>query len=199
MALTRKLLAALGIEADKVDQIIEAHAETVEGLKSERDGYKAKAEQADALAKQVEELTASATPADKVADLEGKLAEAQKAYADLTAKVQGEKDAAAKDAAYRSDVLKAANIDPRRFDSVMRVTPLDGIELEGGHVKGADELAKKAAQEWADFVAVPGAVGANVSAPQASGNAIDFEALKGMSVQDIQSNLEAAIAAAKGA
>ena len=35
MALTRKFLAAFGIEADKVDQIIEAHVETVDGLKKE--------------------------------------------------------------------------------------------------------------------------------------------------------------------
>ncbi len=35
MALTRKFLAALGIEDDKVDEIIQAHTETVNGLKDE--------------------------------------------------------------------------------------------------------------------------------------------------------------------
>ena len=44
MALTRKFLAALGIEAEKVDEIITAHAETVDALKAERDEYKANAE-----------------------------------------------------------------------------------------------------------------------------------------------------------
>ena len=34
MALTRKMLKAMGIEDDKIDQIIEAHTETVDGLKS---------------------------------------------------------------------------------------------------------------------------------------------------------------------
>ena len=43
MALTRKLLSALGIEADKIEQIIDAHTETVEALKKERDEFKAKA------------------------------------------------------------------------------------------------------------------------------------------------------------
>lgn len=34
MALTRKFLKALEIEGDKADQIIEAHTETVDGLKA---------------------------------------------------------------------------------------------------------------------------------------------------------------------
>ena len=33
MALTRKMLGAMGIEDDKADQIIEAHAETVDALR----------------------------------------------------------------------------------------------------------------------------------------------------------------------
>ena len=37
MALTRKSLAALGIEADKVEEIINAHVETVNGLKDEKE------------------------------------------------------------------------------------------------------------------------------------------------------------------
>ena len=32
MTLTRKMLKAMGIEEEKIDQIIEAHAETVDGL-----------------------------------------------------------------------------------------------------------------------------------------------------------------------
>ena len=34
MALTRKFLAALGIEADKIDEIINAHSETVDARRS---------------------------------------------------------------------------------------------------------------------------------------------------------------------
>lgn len=35
MSLTRKMLRAMGIEDDKADQIIEAHAETVDALKQQ--------------------------------------------------------------------------------------------------------------------------------------------------------------------
>lgn len=40
MPLTRKMLKAMGIEEDKIEQIIEAHADTVDALRDERDGYK---------------------------------------------------------------------------------------------------------------------------------------------------------------
>ena len=39
MALTRKMLKAMGIEEDKIEQIIEAHSETVDSLKADRDSY----------------------------------------------------------------------------------------------------------------------------------------------------------------
>ena len=41
MALTRKMLKAMGIEEEKIEQIIEAHAETVDTLKEQRDTLKA--------------------------------------------------------------------------------------------------------------------------------------------------------------
>ena len=37
MSLTRKMLKAMGIEEEKIDQIIEAHSETVDSLKAVRD------------------------------------------------------------------------------------------------------------------------------------------------------------------
>ena len=44
MSLTRKMLKAMGIEDEKIEQIIEAHTDTVNALKDERDEYKANAE-----------------------------------------------------------------------------------------------------------------------------------------------------------
>jgi DNA repair exonuclease SbcCD ATPase subunit len=54
MAFTRKYLAALGIEPDKVDEIITAHSEVVEGLKSEISKLKTNDEE---LSKVKEQLT----------------------------------------------------------------------------------------------------------------------------------------------
>ena len=68
MALTRKYLSALGLEADKIDQIIEAHTESLEGIKSERDKYKEQIdnEKSDIEAKTKERDVPSGAPLDKL-------------------------------------------------------------------------------------------------------------------------------------
>ena len=59
LALTRKMLKAMGIEDEKIDQIIEEHVESIDGLKAERDRYKTGAEEAEGLRKQLEEAKAA--------------------------------------------------------------------------------------------------------------------------------------------
>ena len=44
MALTRKLLKGMGLTEEQMDTIIEAHTDTVDGLKSDLARYKADAE-----------------------------------------------------------------------------------------------------------------------------------------------------------
>ena len=59
MALTRKMLKAMGIEDEKIDQIIEAHSETVDGLKGEleiaKSAAKGDADKVTALQKELED------------------------------------------------------------------------------------------------------------------------------------------------
>lgn len=64
MALTRRLLEGLGVEGKTVESIIEAHTETVNALKAERDKYKEGAEKAADLQKQLEEAKADTSFAD---------------------------------------------------------------------------------------------------------------------------------------
>ena len=40
MALTRKFLSALGIDEEKAEQIIQAHVDTLEPIKADREKYK---------------------------------------------------------------------------------------------------------------------------------------------------------------
>lgn len=49
MALTRKILRAMGIEDEKADEIVEAHAETVTAPKRQRDEAEERAKAADQL------------------------------------------------------------------------------------------------------------------------------------------------------
>ena len=56
MALTRGLLKGMGLTDEQIGSIIEAHTETVEGLKTERDRYKTEAEKLPAVQKELDGL-----------------------------------------------------------------------------------------------------------------------------------------------
>ena len=54
MALTRKLLKGMGLTDEQMDTIIEAHTDTVDGLKADVAKYKADAEALPEVQKQLE-------------------------------------------------------------------------------------------------------------------------------------------------
>ena len=162
MALTRKFLKGMGIEDEKVESIIEAHSETVEGLTKERDTLRAQAEKVQDLQKQLEDAKAAAGDND---GWEKKYRAEHKAFEDFKAEVDAKQREAMKEKAYRK-LLADAKVDPKRMDSIMRVTDLSGVELdEDGKVKDADKLAESIASEWADFVVKTKSVGSMPATP----------------------------------
>lgn len=148
MALTRKLLEGMGIEDKAIESIIEAHSETVNGLKADRDKYKEQAAKVPDLQKQLEDAKAASGSGD---EWEEKYNAEHQAFEDFKAQVATEKADAEKAQAYRG-MLMAAGIDPKRIDAIMRVTDLTDVEMEDGKLKDADKLQESAKQEWADFV-----------------------------------------------
>lgn len=65
MALTRNYLKSIGVDAEKIDSIIEAHAETVEGLKSRISEIQAEADAYKDAASAKDQLTADLDKANK--------------------------------------------------------------------------------------------------------------------------------------
>jgi len=148
MALTRRLLEGMGIEDKQIETIIEAHSETVNGLKADRDKYKEQAQAVPDLQRQLEDAKAAAADPH---EWERKYNEAQKALDDFKAQVSAEKAEAEKATAYRK-MLADAGIDGHRIDTIMRVTDLSGVEMEDGALKDVDRLTEQAKAEWADFI-----------------------------------------------
>lgn len=148
MALTRKLLEGMGIEDKQVETIIEAHTETVNGLKADRDKYKEQAEKVPDLQKQLEDAKAAGTVPNQ---WEEKYESEHQAFEDFKAQVEQERLQAEKAQAYRG-MLAKAGIDPKRVDAIMKVTDLTNVEMEDGKLKDADKLEEAAKEEWADFV-----------------------------------------------
>ena len=162
MALTRKFLEGMGIEDKQVESIIEAHSETVNGLKADRDKYKEQAQRVPDLQKQLEEAQAASNGDD---EWEQKYNDEHQAFEDFKAQVATEKADAEKAQAYRG-MLMAAGIDPKRIDAIMRVTDLSEVEMgEDGKLKEAGKLEEAAKEEWADFVIKTITKGSNPATP----------------------------------
>lgn len=163
MAFTRKMLKAFGIEDNIIDQIMDAHVEVVEGIKTERDTFKTKADQLDGVQRELDDLKKNGGDWQKKYEDEHKNFEAYKNA--QTAK----ETKAAKETAYRG-LLKAAGIADKRMDTIIRVTNLDEIELDGdGKVKDAGKHTEAIKRDYADFVENVTERGAHVENPPANG------------------------------
>lgn len=166
MAFTRKFLSAMGIEAEKIDEIINAHIEVVDGLKEERDNFKKDAEKLadvqkelnkanDKLAKNGESETVSKEDFDKL----------KKEYDDYKADIDAKAIRSSKENAFR-ELLKSAGVGEKRMNAIIKVSDIDGIELDkDGKIKDADKRTETIKAEWSDFIENTVVKGANTATP----------------------------------
>lgn len=147
MALTRNFLKSMGLTDEQVNAIIENHTETIEGLKSERDAYKLKADRADELDQQ---LTAAN---EKLAN-SGDAARVQQEFDDYKAAVEAEKNTAKKQTAMRALLKDSVGIKREKaLDLIMAAEKLDGYELgENDQFKDADNIIKAMKEKHADWI-----------------------------------------------
>ena len=175
MALTRRMLKALGIEDEKAEEIISAHIESTDALKAQRDEYKAQLE-----AKPAPKQEPKAEPSD---EYNAKFEATEKAFEDFKAKVEGEKAAAQKKALYR-DLIAKAGVDAKRIDAVLKISDLDSVEVKDGAIKDADKLVEGIKADFADFIPVVTTVGASVAKPpQTGGETVTKEQFAKMSLR----------------
>lgn len=145
-----------------MDTIIEAHTDTVDGLKSDLVKYKADAEKLPGVQAELENLKAKGDDGWK--DKHDKV---KREFDEYKREQLRKETRSAKETAYR-ELLKSAGISEKRIDSVLKVTDLSGIELDDGKIKNADELRKSIKEEWADFVVTTNQKGADTKSPPAN-------------------------------
>lgn len=165
MALSRKFLTALGIEAEKIDEIINAHSETVEALKEERDSYKAKAEQSDKLQKDLDSAKKQIEDLNKDDAYKVKYEALKEDFDSYKKGIEIEKTNNNKKDAYKA-LLKEIGISEKHIDKVAKLVELDKIKLDkDGKIEGADDLKKSLKEEWSDFIVTDGKEGAGTATP----------------------------------
>ena len=175
MALSRKFLSALGIEAEKIDEIINAHTETVDGLKNELEAAKADADRLKAVQKELDDLRKAA---GNESEYKEKYEKEHAAFEKFKADTEAERILAAKKTAYR-DILKDAGITAdKAVEKVLKYTKFSELELEeSGKFKDAAKLLKSVKEEWPELITTEGQKGADTGNPPANNGGSTFAAM----------------------
>lgn len=173
MALTRKLLKSFSLEESAIDSIIEAHAETVDALKKERDEAKARADQANELDRQLKEAN------EKLAKA-GDSAKIQKDFDDYKAGIEAEKTAAATRAHARELLENDVGIKRKSaLDLILAAENLDGYEKdENGRIKDPAAFTTAMKTKHAEWIGEATTTGTPPTTPPSGKNKMTREEIE---------------------
>ena len=165
MALTRKLLKGMGLTDEQVDTIIEAHTDTVDGLKADVSKYKTDAEKLSGVQKELDDLKAKGDDGwkEKHDKLKG---EFDKYKSDIEAKETKANKEKAVRAFYESKGITGKNLEIAMRGSRAEI---DGIELDGDKIKDNSALDALVNGDFAGLVSKTTTTGATVAHPPAAG------------------------------
>ena len=169
MALTRKFLKALGIEDEKVDQIIEAHTETVNGLKESLEQVQADAKALPGIQKELDTAKA-ALEAAKQDGWKDKHDKIKKEFDEYKAGITARETKAAKESAARS-YYQGKGIIGKALEVAMRGSgaEIDALELgEDGKIKDTKALDSLVSGDFSGLVSTIAIHGASTATPPAN-------------------------------
>lgn len=170
MALTRTLLKGLGLTEEQVGTIIEAHSETVNGLKEDIERYKTDAEKLPGVQRELDELKANGDDGYK-ARYEAEKAAFEAYKGDISAKEARAAKEKAVRAYYEGKGIKGNNLEIAMKGSHAEI---DGVELDGETIKDTaaldglvggtfSGLVQRASFDWGASVGNGGAGGATAN------------------------------------
>ena len=164
MALTRKFLTAMGLTAEQVDSIIEAHTGTVDGLKEQLNTAKEKATKLDDVQKELDALKAKGGE-----DYKDKYEKEHKAFEDFKKEQTAKETRTAKETAVKA-YFESKGITGANLTIAMRGAKdeVNAIELDGDKIKDAKALDDLIAGEYAGLVVTKKTTGAQTAKPPAT-------------------------------
>ena len=164
MSITRKLLKGMGLTDEQVDTIIEAHTETVDGLKADVSRYKADAGKLADVQKELDDL--------KAAGDSGYKSKYEKEHSDFEAfqsNITAKETKAAKEKAVRA-FFESKNITGANLDLAMRGCgeEMAALELDGEKIKDTKALDALVDGTYKGLVSTTQTHGANPANPPAN-------------------------------
>lgn len=164
MALTRKLLKGMGLTDEQVDTIIEAHTDTVDGLKADVSKYKADAEKLPGVQKELDDLKAAGDGGYKE-----KYEKEHSAFEAFKTDVTAKESKAAKEKAVRA-YFESKNITGANLDLAMRGCgeEMAALEMDGDKIKDTKSLDALIGGTYKSLVSTTQIKGANPATPPGS-------------------------------
>ena len=165
MALTRRLLKGMGLTDEQMDTIIEAHTDTVDGLKADLAKYKTDAEQLPKVQRELDTLKAAGD-----GGYQEKYEKVKKDFDDYKAEVSTKETKAAKEKAVRA-YYEGKGITGKSLDIAIRGSgaEIDALELDGDKIKDTSALDDLVKGTFSGLVSTTETRGASTSNPPANG------------------------------
>lgn len=162
MALTRKLLKDMGLTDEQMDTIIEAHTDTVNGLKDQIATYKADAEKLPGVQKELDDLKKEGDDGGYKAKYEKE----HKDFQDYKDGITAKESAAAKEKAARA-YFQAKGIPAESMALVIRgaKAEIDGLTLDGETIKDTAALDGLLSGDYKGLVGKTSKSGTNTQNP----------------------------------
>lgn len=182
MALTRSLLKGMALTEEQVGAIIDAHSETVNGLKEQN---KALSEKVDELNETVKNNGESDSEYKKKYEKEHSDFEAYKAN---QAK-QGELNK--KKIAYE-ELLKQVGVKDKAIEKLVKLQNLDDVKLDkDGKIENSKDLSESIKKDWGEFIITTQTKGAPNETPPANGGGTAMTKEQIMQITDREKRREA--------
>lgn len=164
MALTRSMLKGMNLTEEQVSAIIDAHTESVDALKKQRDEYKESVDKLKGVQKELDDLKNGK-------DWKSEFDKLKKQFDDYKSSAEAKETENAKREAVR-EAAKKAGLSEAGIAKAVKYADLSKVELgEDGKAKDADKLAADIKGEWGDYTATTTTKGAKVETPPATGKA----------------------------
>lgn len=166
MALTRRLLKGMGLTDEQMDTIIEAHTDTVDGLKADLAKYKTDAEQLPKVQRELDTLKAAGD-----GGYQEKYEKVKKDFDDYKTEVSAKETKAAKEKAVRA-YYESKGITGKSLDIAIRGSgaEIDALELDGDKIKDTSALDELVKETFSGLVSTTETRGAQTSNPPANNN-----------------------------
>lgn len=164
MSITRKMLKGMGLTEDQQDTILEAHTETVNEIKAERDRLKADAEKLPGVQKQLDDLKAAGDGGYKE-----KYEKEHSAFEAFKSDITAKETKAAKEKAVRA-YFESKNITGANLDLAMRGcgTEMAALEMDGEKIKDTKSLDALLTGTYKGLISTTRTEGANPANPPAN-------------------------------